>query len=122
MCLLDTVLEYSADEIICETGSHRDLGNPLRSPRGLAAVHLVEYAAQAMATHGALLAGGTAQPGMLAALRDCRLHVDTIGEIPGVLVVRARRRMARKEGLLYEFSVLSGARVLCEGRASIALG
>jgi predicted hotdog family 3-hydroxylacyl-ACP dehydratase len=122
MCLLDTVIEYGADEIVCETNSHRDLQNPLRNARGLSAVHLVEYAAQAMAAHGALLAGGQPRPGMLAALRDCRLHVDTVGDIPGGLTVRARRRVASLEGLLYEFSVSGNGRLLCEGRVSIALG
>lgn len=122
MCLLDSVLHYTADDIHCETTSHRDMANPLRGELGLAAVHLAEYAAQAMATHGALLAEGRAQPGMMAALRDFRMHVAYIHDIPGALGVRAHRRLARKEGLLYEFSVSGDGRLLCEGRISIALG
>jgi predicted hotdog family 3-hydroxylacyl-ACP dehydratase len=122
MCLLDSVLEYDAEYIVCETGTHRDPVNPLRNGQGLSALTLAEYAAQAMAAHGALLAEGRAQPGMLAALRGFRLHVETIHDIPGNIRVRAQRRLARKEGLLYEFSATDGARLLAEGRISIALG
>lgn len=121
MCLLDSVNEYSRDEIVCETSSHRDPANPLRRDHALSALHLVEYAAQAMAAHGALIAEGTAQPGMLAALRDVRLHVGHVHDIPGKLTVRARRRLARDEGLLYEFSVSGNGQLLCEGRIAIAL-
>lgn len=122
MCLLDSVIEYAAEEILCETASHRDPANPLLRDGVLSAIHLVEYAAQAMAAHGALQAEGKAQPGMLAALRDIRLRVAHIHDIPGKLTVRARRRLARKEGSLYEFSVSAEDQVLCEGRLSIALG
>lgn len=122
MCLLDTVLDYDPDEIHCETVTHRDTANPLRGEQGLFAMHLAEYAAQAVAAHGALMAEGHAQPGLLAALRDLRLHVDLVHDIPGALSVRARRRLARSQGLLYEFSVSGDGRVLCEGRIAIALG
>ena len=54
MCLLETVREFSGEEIVCEASSHRDPGNPLRRHGALAALHLAEYAAQAMAAHGAL--------------------------------------------------------------------
>lgn len=121
MCLLDSVVEFAGDDIVCETLSHRDAANPLRRGQVLPALHLAEYAAQAMAAHGALQAEGAAQPGMLAALRDIRLHVENIHDIPGKLTVRARRRLARPEGSLYEFSVSGDGRLLCEGRIAIAL-
>lgn len=122
MCLLDAVLEFSDDEIVCETGSHRDAANPLRRGSELSALHLVEYAAQAMAAHAALRGGGGARPGMLGALRDIRLQVATLHDIPGKLTVRARRRLARPEGSLYEFEVTGDGRKLGEGRIAIALG
>lgn len=122
MCLLDCVREYAAEEIVCETTSHRDPANPLRSEGVLSALHLAEYAAQAMAAHGALQAGGVAQPGMLAAMRQIHLHVESIHDIPGTLTIRARRNLARAEGSLYEFSVTGDGRLLCEGRIAIAFG
>jgi predicted hotdog family 3-hydroxylacyl-ACP dehydratase len=121
MCLLDRVLAHDEQEIRCSSRSHRDPANPLRRANQLSALHLAEYAAQAMAIHGALGAGGRPQPGMLAALRDIRLHVDHIHAIEGELIVQARRRLAQHDGSLYEFTVTAGGKLLCEGRIAIAL-
>ena len=121
MCLLDRVVEFGADSIHCETASHHEVTNPLRRADTLSAIHLVEYAAQAVAAHGALKSEGQVQPGMLAGLRDVRLHVRYVHDIPGNLSVRAIRRVANRDGLLYEFSVSAGGQPLCEGRIAIAL-
>jgi predicted hotdog family 3-hydroxylacyl-ACP dehydratase len=120
MCLLDRVMHHSEQAIECSTGTHRDLNNPLRRAGQLSALHLAEYAAQAMAAHGALVTDGNAQPGMLAALRDIRLQVERIDMIEAELIVRATRRLAQREGSLYDFSVHSDGRLLCEGRIAIA--
>ena len=88
----------------------------------LRAIHLVEYAAQAMAAHGALQSNGSAQPGVLASLRQVELHAGHVHDIPGNLMVRAHRLLSRPEGSLYQFSVTGDGRVLCEGRLAIALG
>lgn len=121
MCLLDTVQEFSAAEIRCTSRSHRDPAHPLRRGQKLAAIHLVEYAAQAAAAHGALLADGRAQPGMLAALRAVSLYVEEFGDVETDLTIVARRRLAQSDGLLYEFSALAGSVVLADGRIAIAL-
>lgn len=121
MCLLDRVVEFGSDSIHCETASHREVTNPLRRADTLSAIHLVEYAAQAMAAHGAMRSDGKARPGMLAALREVRLHVRFIHDIPGNLSVRATRRIANRDGLIYEFSVSAADQPLCEGRIAIAL-
>ena len=85
----------------------------------LSALHLIEYAAQAMAAHGALVSGGV-QRGMLAAVRDVRLHVERIDDIDAELNVKATRRIAQTSGSLYDFSIRGGGRLLCEGRIAIA--
>ena len=124
MCLLDTVEDWSADLIRCTSATHRDVGNPLRHNGELAALHLVEYGAQAMAIHGALLAQGGPQAGMLGALRDIRLHVARIDDLGDILIVSATRRLARADGLIYDFVVELGEslrRRLCEGRISVVL-
>ena len=58
MCLLDGVTQWSEAEIVCHATSHRDPGNPLRSVdrdvNGLGITAGIEYAAQAMAVHGAI--------------------------------------------------------------------
>ena len=66
MCLLDRVVAHSEHDIECTARSHTSPDHPLRRDGQLSALHLVEYAAQAMAAHGALVSGGV-QRGMLAA-------------------------------------------------------
>jgi predicted hotdog family 3-hydroxylacyl-ACP dehydratase len=132
MCLLDAVEEWGADRILCTADSHTMLNHPLRSRDRLSALHLIEYAAQAIAVHGALLTkerGGqthnvsTTKPrtGMLGALRDITLHADRIDTVAETLSISAQRRFAREDGLVYDFVVSASERRLCEGRIVIAL-
>ena len=124
MCLLDSVEDWSAESIRCRSATHRDPTNPLRRNDALSALHLVEYAAQAMAVHGALLAQGGPQAGMLGVLRDVRLHAIRIDDLADDLIVVATRRLARADGLIYDFNVHVGdppARLLSEGRISVVL-
>lgn len=124
MCLLDTVAEWTAEWIRCTSLTHCDPDHPLRSNDALSAVHLVEYAAQAMAVHGALLAGGAPQPGMLGMVRNVRLHVARIDDLRAPLIVTATRRLARSDGLIYDFNVElqdSTNRPLSDGRISVVL-
>lgn len=120
MCLLDEVVAYSPDHIHCISRSHRDPHHPLRREAGLSAIHLVEYGAQATAAHGALIGGGAAQPGMLAALREVSFHADWIDDSNDVLNITATRRLAQRDGSLYEFQVHAGERLLCAGRVAIS--
>jgi predicted hotdog family 3-hydroxylacyl-ACP dehydratase len=119
MCLLDDVVAHSEHDIECTARSPAAPDHPLRRDGQLSALHLVEYAAQAVAAHGALRAGGV-QRGMLAALRGIQLHVDRIDDIDSDLTVSATRRMAQTAGSLYDFRVHASGRLLCEGRIAIA--
>ena len=123
MCLLEAVLAWDEQTIRCSTDSHRDPHNPLRSGNRLAALHLCEYGAQAMAVHGGLLArlehGGKAVPGVLAALREVEFAVDRIDDIEGPLTVVAHKKIVGPTGWLYEFEVDAGARWLARGRVSV---
>jgi predicted hotdog family 3-hydroxylacyl-ACP dehydratase len=121
MCLLERVVSHGEHSIQCVAESHRRADNPLRRDGRLAALHLVEYAAQAMAVHGALTAGGKVRPGMLAALREIRLHAAFIECVESELVIEAIRRYVQPAGSLYEFRVQGDGRVLAEGRIAIAL-
>jgi predicted hotdog family 3-hydroxylacyl-ACP dehydratase len=60
MCLLDEVMEWDAQHIRCRSGTHRLPDHPLRSQGRLGVACGIEYAAQAMAVHGALAGGATA--------------------------------------------------------------
>ena len=124
MCLLEAVEHWDDAGICCTTRTHRDPDNPLRNQKQLAAVHLCEYGAQAMALHGALLArrdhpGGVIQQGLLVALRDVAFAVDRVDDIDGALSVLARKKIAGTTGALYEFEVRSAERRLASGRVSV---
>lgn len=120
MCLLDSVLTHAESTIQCSARSHRDPANPLRRDGRLTALHLAEYAAQAMAIHGALAAGGKARPGMLAALREIHLRTAFIDQVESNLLIDATRRIMQPDGSLYEFRVQGDGQLLAEGRISIA--
>ena len=122
MCLLDRALAWDAEGIACEADRHRDPGNPLRRDGGLPAICGVEYALQAMALHGALLADGEAQPaGYLSSLRDVALGAERLDAVAGPLGVRARALAAEAGGFIYRFEVEGGGRVLLAGQAAIIL-
>jgi predicted hotdog family 3-hydroxylacyl-ACP dehydratase len=125
MCLLDGLLDWSATHVLCRASSHADSANPLRSPAGLLAPVAIEYAAQAMALHGSLVAAPGAVPpgpGFLASARDVRLHVARLDEAPGPLRVRAERLAGDGGQALYRFTLHDAAgRLLVEGRATVVL-
>lgn len=122
MCLLDSVASFSETQIECGATSHRDPSNPLRHGGALAAVHLAEYGAQAMAIHGGLLGRASGAPvrrGLLVTLRDLKLAVTRVDDIAAPLVVKARRLLANADGLLYAFEVEGGGRRLASGRVGV---
>ena len=124
MVLLDRVEAWDADAVHCRARSHLDPANPLRHAGRLSACCGLEYALQAAAVHGALLAGGAAQPaGYVAALRGVALHVPWLDDpAHGELHVHARREHGEAGGMLYGLEVRSESGVLLvTGRASIAL-
>ncbi len=124
MCLWDEVVAWDADTITLHTQSHRDASNPLRSDGSLRAVHLCEYGAQAMAVHGGLRAqssGSPPRPGLLVALRDVRLHVARIDDLPGALQCEARMLADGAASQQYQFRIVHAGTLLAEGRAAVML-
>jgi len=124
MCLLERVVEWTPERVTLATATHRSHDNPLRSGGRLRAIHLCEYGAQAMAVHGGLVAraaGEKAQPGLLVSLRDVRLLVEYVDDLPGELVVEATRLHAAPGSWQYRFSVLHAGKELVGGRAAVML-
>jgi predicted hotdog family 3-hydroxylacyl-ACP dehydratase len=128
MCLLDRVLAWDATRIECTAVNHRDPRHPLRTKAGLLASAAIEYAAQAMAIHGALCAeaaGANAAPGFLASARDVRLgrwRLDDLPRaVPDELVVAADRQAADATRILYAFRLHHGGRELAWGRVAVVL-
>ncbi len=122
MCLLDTVEAHDAARVVCRAASHRSAANPLQVDGRLPAAAAIEYAAQAMAAHGALAGGAGATPGRLVAVRDVRLHAEWLDDVVEDLEIAATRLAAGPAGLVYAFVVQAGGRALAEGRATVMLG
>jgi len=122
MCLLDGVESWDVENIQCHASSHRAEDNPLRAHRRLGAACGIEYAAQAMAVHGALLAppeSAAPRAGFLVSVRGVRVHVARLDDIPEDLTVQASRIMSNENNILYQFSVSAAGRLLLEGRAAV---
>lgn len=126
MCLLDRVESFDAERLVCIATSHTHADNPLRAHGRLGAATGIEYAAQAMAVHGALLAqqeGGRPKAGFLASVRSVGLHVERLDDIPGALRVEAVRIHSEGSSILYGFTVHAEQtqQLLLEGRAAVIL-
>ena len=123
MCLLDEVLGWDLTQIRCRATTHRRADNPLRGRGQLAAVAGIEYAGQAMAAHGALMAGLLHQPartGYLASVRNLLLAVTRLDDLDGDLEIRALRLAGDEATALYEFTLQSRDQELLRGRAGRA--
>lgn len=125
MVLIDEIEEWDEEHIVARTAAHRDRANPLLVGGQLAAVCAVEFAAQAMAVHGNLLAhrSTTSKPrvGFLASVRNVRMEVDRLDDVHGALTIEATRESGDDTRVLYGFEVRSGPRVLVSGRAAVVL-
>ena len=124
MCLLDNVLKWDDESIVCTSETHRDPANPLRRDGRLPALHAFEYGAQAAAVHGGLrarLADVAAPPCYLAALRRAHLQVIRLDDIAWPLEVRAHRLFGEAGNTIYECHVLANDALLAEGRITIML-
>jgi predicted hotdog family 3-hydroxylacyl-ACP dehydratase len=123
MCLLEEVLSWDATHTQCRSSTHRSPGNPLRTDGRLGAACGIEYAAQTMAVHGALMASTSAhkaRPGLLASVRGVKLTTDRLDTVSGDLVTRVERIAGDDNTALYSFSVSADTQVLVSGRAAIS--
>jgi predicted hotdog family 3-hydroxylacyl-ACP dehydratase len=124
MCLLDEVLAWDDGHVRCRSTSHRAADNPLLAHGRLGSACGIEYAAQAMAVHGALLAGvAPAKPasGFIASVRGVHFHVLRLDDVAGDLLCEATRMAGDGSTALYEFQVRSAGGCLLSGRATVVL-
>jgi len=122
MCLLDSVEFWDEDKIICYSNSHRLQKNPLRRDDNLSSVHVLEYAAQAMAVHGGLHNrenGKQMTEGYLAALRDVKLNLCELNLLKGELLIEANKILSQDGNMIYTFTVSSEKVPLASGRATV---
>lgn len=123
MCLLDGVLECDAQHIRCISMTHRDKTNPMRSGNELPALCGIEYAAQAMAVHGAWDAKFDRKPraGYLAALRDVACDTMRLDDLADDLIIDAEKVMGDEARVIYQFAIHAGEQTIMSGRATVVL-
>jgi predicted hotdog family 3-hydroxylacyl-ACP dehydratase len=142
MCLLDEVIVWTAERISCRSGTHRAADHPLRAHGRLGIACGIEYAAQAMAVHGALTGAAldgaldmtarfdsapmhdvpiarTPVAGYLASVRGVQFHVLRLDEVQGDLICDATRVVGDRGTALYEFELRSETACLLSGRATV---
>jgi len=124
MCLLDAMLSWRDDQIICRAVNHADPTHPLRLGDVLPSASALEYASQAMALHGALCAAAdTPTPGFVASARALHLPVQRLDDAPGPLSVRAQRLTGNASQAIYTFELRDrDDRLLADGRATVVFG
>ena len=149
MCLLDAVRSWDDTHAICSASSHRAANNPLRHNGRLGAASAIEYAAQTMAVHAALLFEdaaaaaplfedvGTAVPlvenenstrvvqrptaGYLTSARSVQLTVARLDDIGADLEIEVERLADAGSSVLYRFTVSADGQLLASGRAAVVL-
>ncbi|MFA7555563.1 MAG: hypothetical protein WCY88_15075 [Spongiibacteraceae bacterium] len=130
MCLLDSIHSWDDKLISCWATSHRSVDNPLREDNQLPVHAGIEYAAQAMAAHGALCDSKknnqgriTEEPklGYLVVLTGVEWFCSRLDDLLGELLVKAERLMVVDGGFSYQFNVYHQDQLLLQGRAVVAL-
>ena len=124
MGLLDAVLTCTPTHISCRASSHHAADHPLRSPTGLLSPVGIEYAAQAMALHGALNAkpGVTGRPGFLASARGVTLHVPRLEDVAGVLMIEVEHLAGDQRQAMNRFALHDETgRPVVEGGGTVVL-
>ncbi|HSB23358.1 MAG TPA: hydroxymyristoyl-ACP dehydratase [Burkholderiaceae bacterium] len=125
MCLLERLLSWDDEQIVCRAGDHTDPTHPLCLDGVLPAASALEFASQAMALHGALCSPAAAgpTPGFLASARGVRLRVRRLDDVPGPLRVRAQRLAGGDAQAVYAFELRDAHdRLLVDGRATVVFG
>jgi predicted hotdog family 3-hydroxylacyl-ACP dehydratase len=121
MSLLAEVVDWDEHTLHARATSHRDAGNPLRRGDALPIACGIEYGAQAVAAHGALVSESASGRGFLASVRSVAFHADRLDDVGEDLDIDVEQVGAGTGGMLYRFRVAAGGRPLLDGRLAIVL-
>ncbi len=122
MCLIQELVDWDEEQIVCRTRSHLSPDNPLRGLRGLHAIHAVEYGAQVIGLHGGLLTERSRESpgsGLLVGVRQVKLYRQRLDDSEEPLTISAHRLLADPHNLLYAFAINLNQVPVVEGRAAI---
>lgn len=122
MCLLDSVICWDEQSITCTSTTHLSVTNPLRFNGRLNTACGIEYAAQAMAVHGALLAPEDQlrpRAGFLISIRGTTIYRDRLDNLKQALTINAKCIHSSDNNILYAFTLSAKNTLLLEGRAAV---
>lgn len=124
MCLIDGVESWDEETISCISYSHMQNNNPLRANDQLSTIHAIEYGAQSMAIHGALLARkgkGSLPPGYLAAVRDVKFGtIQRLDSLDLPLLINSKKMLSSGGNLMYSFDINCGDESVISARLTVA--
>jgi predicted hotdog family 3-hydroxylacyl-ACP dehydratase len=120
MNLLDAVIDWTEGRLHAVATGHQSAAHPLRRAGELPIAAAIEYAAQAAAAHGALVASAPSGPGMLVAVRGVEFHAARLDDLATPLEVAVEPLGGGAAGVIYKFDVSSGGRALATGRLTVA--
>jgi predicted hotdog family 3-hydroxylacyl-ACP dehydratase len=126
MRLIDRIVSYDEQRIVCESDSHRVADHPLADDGVLSILCGLEYGAQAMAIHGGLLAAAQpkrtrARHGYLVAASDLRWFVARLDQCAAPLTIEAVSEFRSDNQVAYRFEIRAAATTLLTGSASVLL-
>ena len=130
MRLIDRLVAYDDERIVCESDSHGADDHPLAENGVLSIVCGLEYGAQAMAIHGALLAEAAppasavsrkVRHGYLVTAADLHWEVQRLDRCTGPLIIEAISEFRSGNQVAYRFELRADQRPVLTGRASVLL-
>ena len=120
MNLLDEIVDWNEAGLRAVASGHRSASHPLRRGGELPVACAIEYAAQAAAAHGALIASAPSGPGMLVAVRGVEFHATRLDDAEAALDIAVEPLGGGESGVIYRFDVSSAGRPLANGRLTVA--
>src|SRR5207248_2335689 len=124
MCLLDSVLGWDDESIVCTTNTHRDEANPLRRDGRLSVSHSLEQGARCPPSHRGLrarAAGASAAPCFWGSLRCAHARRPRLDDLASPLEVRAQRLFGDSGNTIYQCAVSASGISVAEERVTIML-
>ncbi len=122
MVLLDQVVEWNGDSIVCTASSHRRADNPLRRQGRLSCLCGIEYGAQAAAVHATLsgIRRASSAGAMLGGVKSIKTGRDRLDDIKGDLTIWAELLRAQANGAIYAFRLSApSSPAIVEGRFTV---
>ena len=125
MCLVDEVIDWDRERIRCGASSHRRADNPLRVAGRLPAICVLEYAAQAFALHGLLIADecGDRPPDaaqvFVALVTTLDLHAGFLDGRDGMLHIDGSIVFRQAGSAVYRFEVCDATGPVADGQIGL---